>query len=241
LTQAQTARLVRWRRAAALLAMLCCGSARAGDPLEFWPELNLYETLGPTTRLYFVAASGTGKESPLQTLDLAAYFDLTLKPRALFRQSLQEEDWRRNRYLWLRVGYDHTFKIESESGTRSAPEDRGVIAFMARGYLPEAVVFEGRARADLRWIDGDYSTRYRLRGELNRDFNVAGTVVTPFLQAEAFYDTRYHGWARKLYQAGAEISVTPRFRLEPSLARQVDVLPAYSGLWAFAFVARWYY
>jgi hypothetical protein len=240
-TQAQTARLARWLRAAVILALFQGGAARAAEPVEFWPELNLFETLGPTTRLYFVAATGAGKESPLWTLDVAAYFDLTLRPRPLFRQSLQEEDWRRNRYLWLRVGYDHTFKFESESGARTAPEDRGIVALSARAYLPEAFVFEGRARADLRWIEGDYSTRYRLRGELNRDFNVAGHVVTPWLQAEIFYDTRYDGWARHLYQAGAEIAVTPRFRLEPSLARQVDVLPSYAGLWAFALVARWYY
>ena len=241
MTPATTARPLRWLGATALLALLSCGVARAAEPVEFWPELNLFETLGPTTRLYFVAATGAGRESPLKTLDVAAYFDLTLRPRPLFRQSLQEEDWRRNRYLWLRVGYDHTFRLESETGTLTAPEDKGIVALSARAYLPEAIVFEGRARADLRWIEGDYSTRYRLRGELNRDFNVAGHVVTPWLQAEVFYDTRYDGWARHLYQAGAEIAVTPRFRLEPSLARQVDLLPTYSGLWAFAFVARWYY
>ena len=228
-----------WRPAVAALALLLAGTARAGDPLEFWPELNLFETLGPTSRLYFVAAYGVGKESPLLTFDVAAYYDFTLTP--LLRHTLREEDWQRNKYLWARIGYDHVFRFESEAGARTAPENRGIVALHARAYLPAGILFEGRARVDLRWIEGDYSTRYRLRGELNREFNVAGHPVTPILQAEIFYDTRYDGWARELYQACTEVGITERFRLEPSLARQVDRLPSHSGLWAIAIVARWYY
>jgi hypothetical protein len=228
-----------WRLAAAALALLLAGTARAGDPLEFWPELNLFETLGPTSRLYFVAAYGKGKESPLQTFDLAAYYDFTLMP--FLRHALRDEDWQRNKYLWARIGYDHVFKFESETGARTAPEDRGIAALYGRAYLPAEVLFEGRVRVDLRWIEGDYSTRYRLRGELNRQFDVGGHPVTAFIQAEAFYDTRYDGWARELYQVGAEVGITPHFRFEPSLARQLDHLPEPAGLWAFALVARWYY
>ena len=60
---------------------------------------------------------------------------------------------------------------------------------------------------------------------MNRDFNVLDRVVTPYFQAEYFYDTRYDGWAREFYQVGAEIGITRHFRVEPSLTRQVDRLP----------------
>jgi len=231
------ARRARSLPGAALAVLLLSGAARADDPTEFWPELNLYEKLGPATRLYFVAAYANGKESEFRTLDLAAYFDLTLGPPV--RRSLLQDDWRAKKYFWARVGYDHVFKAEGK--TKTTPEDRGIVAVHGRAYLPAGILFEGRARADLRWIGGDYSTRYRLRGELNRDFNVREHLVTPYIQAEAFYDTRYDGWARELYQVGAEIGVTGHFRVEPSVARQVDRLPDRSGLWAFALVARWYY
>jgi hypothetical protein len=56
---------------------------------------------------------------------------------------------------------------------------------------------------------------------VNRDFNVLDRVVTPYFQAECFYDTRCDGWARELYPVGAEIAVTRHFRVEPSVARQV--------------------
>ena len=234
---------VRTLLLSALAALLLSGPAWAGDPWELWPELNLYKGLGPTTRLYFVTAYASGKESEFLTLDVAGYFDTTFKPftRDVLRQDdwRTKEDWRKKRYLWVRIGYDHVSKQEGE--TKSTPEDRGILAVHGRVYLPAQILFELRTRADFRWIGGDYSTRYRLRGELNRDFTVRGVVSNVFLQAEYFYDTRYDGWARELYQLGAEIAVTRHFRLEPSVARQVDRLPESSGLYAFAIVARWYY
>lgn len=231
------ARLARRLPGAALAALLLAGAARADDPTEFWPELNLFEKLGPTTRLHFVAAYAKDKESEFRTLDLAGYFDLTLGPPV--RRSLRQDDWRARKYFWARIGYDHIFKAEGK--TKTTPEDRGIVALHARAYLPAEILFEARARADLRWIGGDYSTRYRLRGEVNRDFNVFHRVVTPYFQAEYFYDTRYDGWARQFYQLGAEIGVTGHFRVEPSLTRQVDRLPESSGLWGVGLVARWYY
>jgi hypothetical protein len=154
MTPPRATRLVRWVRAAAVVALLLGGTARAADPVELWPELNLFETLGPTTRLYFVSAYAKGKESELLTLDLAGYFDVTLEP--FLRSSLQEQDWRRNKYLWARLGFDHVFN--AEDGATSAAEERGIVALHTRAYLPAEVVLEGRARADLRWIGGDYST-----------------------------------------------------------------------------------
>jgi hypothetical protein len=212
-------------------------TTQSGDPWELWPELNLYARLGPQTRLYFVGSYAEGKESEVWTFDLAGYFDVTLGPK--LRHSPQKADWQTKKYFWARFGYDHIFKAEGE--TKVAPEYRGIVSFFGRHYLPAGILVEARTRADLRWIDGDYSTRYRFRLEVNRDFDVSGHVITPFVQAEYFYDTRYDGWSRELYVVGAEIAFTKHFRVEPSVARQLDRLPSTSGLYAFAFVARWYY
>ncbi len=212
-------------------------TARDGNSWEVWPELNLFMKASPTLRFYFVAAESKGKESEFQTLDLAGYVDLTLGPH--LPHSRQKEDWQTKKYVWARIGYDHIFKAEEK--TRVHSEDRGIVALYARHYLPGSILVEGRGRADLRWLESGYTTRYRLRAEVNRDFDMFARVVTPYFQAEYFYDTRYNRWARELYQAGAEIAVTRHFRVEPSVARQVDDLQTRSGLWAFGFVGRWYY
>jgi hypothetical protein len=223
---------------AVFTALLLAGSARAADPWESWPEANIYRHLSPSTRLYFVAAYATaGKEAKSRTLDFAGYFDLTLKPILL--PSLLEQDWRGKKFLWARIGYDYVLK--GEDGVRATPEDRGIVALHARAYLPAEILLEGRARADLRWIGGDYSTRYRFRIEVNREFRWRDRSVTPYFQAETFYDTRYDGWARQLYQVGAECQLTKHFRVEPYMARQLDPLPDDTGLYALGFVARWIY
>ena len=240
-----------------MVASLTAPPAHAGEATEeFWPELNLYLKTGATTRLYLVAAYAEGAESRLGTLDLAGYFDITLKP--VLRPSLHEEPWQARRYFWVRLGYDHLFRTENREA-RETSEKRGIVAVHGRTWLPGRVLVEGRLRADLRWIGDEYSTRYRARLEINRDFVVRGRMVTPYLQVEPFYDTRYDGWARTLYQVGAEIEprnylhlreswdfrieseVRAHFRLEPYLARQVDSLPEKAVVNAFGIVARWYY
>jgi hypothetical protein len=211
--------------------------ARAVDSAQFWPELSLFQNLGPQTRLYLDAAYARDRESDGRSLELAGYLDVTLQP--FLRGPLRGEDWRKNKYFWLRLGYDHLFK--TEGGEKQTGEDRVILSAYPRAYLPEEIMLEGRLRADLRWIGGDYSTRYRLRLEVNREFTVHGQAFTPYLQAEVFYDTRYDGWSRDYFQLGAELPLTEHFRVEPYLALQLDRLPRQSSLGAVGLVAKWYY
>ncbi len=228
-----------WRAlAVALLAVSAwSGAALAGDPWEAWPELNAFVRLNQQTRLYFDLAYAWRGESRSEALDVAAYVDVSLKP--ILRPVLRQEDWARNKYLWARIGYDRVFK--SEGGVGKPSEDRGVVSLHAKYELPWNIWLEGRARGDLRWISSDYSTRYRLRMEATREFTVFGHPVTPYVNAEWFYDTRYDGWARTLYQAGPEVTLDKHFRFEVYLARQVERLPAAAAANALGLVAKVYF
>ena len=240
-----------------LLPLLAARPARAAEEAtEVWPELNLFKKTSATTRLYFVAAYAENQDSQLGTLDVAAHFDLTLKP--VLRPSLRTQNWQGRRYFWIRLGYDHVFKTEDRE-SKETSEHRGIVAVLGRTWLPGQILVEGRLRADLRWIGSEYSTRYRARLEVNRDFAVRGRTVTPYLQIEPFYDTRYDDWSRALYQVGAEIQVRKllhrdeggdfrvhvenraHFRLEPYVALQVDWKPEHTIVTAFGIVARWYF
>ena len=235
-------RLVRIARncVVALFAVLMAATALAADDVsqELWPELNLFLKLTPRTRLHAVAAYAKGKESPTLTVDSGAYVDITMKP--FLRPSLLAQDWKSRRYLWVRAGYVHVDKGE-DLQQRERSEDRIVLAVYPRYYLPADVMIEGRARVDFRWLADGYSTRYRARIEVNREYKVANHAWVPYIQIEPFYDTRYDGWSRVLYQPGVEIELTEHFRLEPYFARQVDTLPEKSVINAFGMVAKWYY
>ena len=235
------------QRLAALLkrslpAVLCAGlalggPAYAGDPWEFWPELSAFGQLSPRTRIYLDVPYAEGRESDTKTLDLAAYLDISFKP--IMPRYNQAADWQRSRYLWARIGYANVLK--STGGVQSAAENRGIISFWQKFELPADIFLECRERADLRWIGGNYSTRYRFRLEATREFTVLDHTVVPFFNVEWFYDTRYDGLARILYQAGYEFTVNQHFRFEVYLARQRDHLPSVSSLNAFGIVSKWYY
>jgi hypothetical protein len=212
-------------------------AAQAADSTEFWPEANVFVTLGPQTRLFLDTPYANGKESEHATLDVAAHIDISLKP---IRNKLLTEDWQRSRYFWARIGYDLILKSTDDSGAEVS-EKRGIVSFYAKALLPAGVVAEGRVRADLRWTGGDYSTRYRCRIEFTREFTVADHTVVPFFNVEWFYDTRYGDWSRTLYQFGPEITVNPHFRYEVYMARQVDSLPNRTDLNAFGLNLKWYY
>ena len=227
-----------------MLAGLCvcqtlAGVAQAADSSEFWPELSAFVNLGPRTRVYLDAAYAEDKESTIQSLDLGAYLDISLKP-ILRKELLATDDWQRRRYLWARIGYVRVFKATDETQADVA-EDRAIVSLYAKAPLPAKVWLEARARADLRWIGGDYSTRYRFRVEATREFTVRNRTVVPYFHVEWFYDTRYDGWARTLYQLGPEVTVNQHFRYEIYVAWQKDRLPSESTTNAFGVVAKWYY
>jgi hypothetical protein len=234
-----------WPRS--LLVALCAcaaltGTASADDPWESWPEAQLFVGLDSRTRVFLNAAYAKGKESDERSLDTAAYLDISLLPIGpRRRRSVRTEDWQRNRYFWARVGYDRVYKVTEAEGSPSAAEDRGILSLWGKFPLPAAVWVEARARADLRWIGGDYSTRYRLRLEATREFVVLDHSVVPYFNVEWFYDTRYDGWARTLYQAGSEVTVNRHLRFELYLAHQTDDLPSVSRLNAFGVVAKGYF
>jgi hypothetical protein len=228
---------------AALCVCLAFGdTVSADDPWEFWPEGQLYVGLSSTTRVFLNAAHAKGKESDQASLDTAAYLDISLLPIGpRRRRALRDEDWQRNRYFWARVGYDRVFKVTDAEGTPSVAEDRAILSLWGKVPLPGDVWLENRARVDLRWIGGEYSTRYRWRMEVTREFVAAGHAIVPYFNVEWFYDTRYDGWARTLYQAGSEFTVNRHLRFELFLAQQTDKLPSVSRLNAWGVVAKVYY
>lgn len=220
----------------ALLWLLVSVAAHAEDT-EIWPQASLYTQLDETTRLYFDLSNAKGKESIASTSDASAYVDVSIMP--VYREHLQSQDWQRNRYLWARLGYTRVNNVSLD--TRELSENRGVISLQARAPLPAEIWLEGRARADLRWISGSYSTRYRLRVDVSRELKAFERAVVTYANAEWFYDTRYDAHTRSLYQAGIELTLTRHFRVETYLAWQYDLQPAEDSLRALGLVAKWYY
>jgi hypothetical protein len=85
------------------------------------------------------------------------------------------------------------------------------------------MVLTNRNRGEMRFISGQpFSTRYRNRLQLERDFKAGSLVVTPYIDAELFYDTRYDAWNRVRYRAGVQIPAGDSVVLETYYLRQHD-------------------
>jgi hypothetical protein len=80
-----------------------------------------------------------------------------------------------------------------------------------------------------------------LRLEANREFTLQEHAVVPYFNFEWFGDSRYDGLARTLAQAGAEVTLSPRFRFEVYFAHQTDRQPSTSQMNALGVVGKWYF
>jgi hypothetical protein len=211
-------------RVAVSTAALCAvaaprAPARAEEHgLVLAPEVNVFVKLTDQARIYLLGDVTDNVTKGLVDGELGAHLDFTLKP--LFRPSLQDANWERDRYLWVRVGYMWV----NNGGSRDDPsiERRIILQATQRAELPNDVWLVQRLQAEFRDIDGAYSQRYRYRLGVERAFDAGGTAVVPYAQAEMFYDTRYDSWTRQLYQVGAEIELTKQWRIEPYVSRQDD-------------------
>lgn len=211
-----------WLAAWALLAF-ANAAAHADTSREFWPEFNAFVTLDPRTRLYLLANSSHPQanenpavKSPALEGLVGAHLDYSLAP--VLRPDLRQQDWARNRYLWVRAGYQYSHSTSAAEAANSYRENRGVFEVTGRTPpLAGQLEWVARARWDWRNRNGANSSLYRLKLGVERQFDVRGHAAVPYVTAEAIYDTRSNSWDQQRYQAGSEFAIDDNWRVEPYL------------------------
>jgi uncharacterized protein DUF2490 len=154
---------------------------------QFWPEVNFYVPLNEKFRLLFTATTTKARETKDNTEgQVGIHIDYHLTPK-----------------ISLRTGYRYGFSM---GGSDPFKEHRILLEQTLRQPLPLQVLFTDRNREDLRWVNGEFSARYRNRVTLEREFKVLNRPVTPYGSAEVFYDTRFHTWNRNRLAVGAQIA-----------------------------------
>jgi hypothetical protein len=214
------------------------GPVRAEDHhSEFSPEVNVFIKLSDQIRLYLLGDITQGLSPNFTDGEVGVNLDFTIKP--ILRRALRDSDWERNRYLWARVGYLMSGDLDGRDD--GSTEHTFLLEATARLELPWELWLVNRGRVDFRDVDGASSERYRYRAGIEREFNVFGLVMVPYVQAEIFYDTRLDVWNRQLYQTGVEIELTKRWRIEPYVARQNDSRSASGNVNRSGLVVKYYF
>jgi len=231
-------RVARVLAAFTFLVVLAYGSTASAQETrqEFWPEADIYAKLNDQYRFRFLASLTRARDTAMNTEGtLEVDFDIGVK--AFIRERLRNlPDNHRGKYLTLRTGYAYIPSF----GDGNDKEHRIVLEATGRYPLPLDILVSVRNRGDLRWINGDFSTRYRNRLRLERDFAFGIVRITPYLTGEAFYDFRKDLWTRFEFSAGAEIPLGRRPVIEFYYLRQNNIRSETQHVNAFGITFQWH-
>jgi len=232
------------------LAPALTARAAAQDPEtsdQLWPEGNVYVRLSDASRLYFLLATvrergtETGGLSKISDIQVGTHIEFGLVPFGRRAKLQARYDAHRLSYLRLRFGLRYQTRLDDDEPPRYE-EWRGIVEVTPRASLPGGLLGAQRNRVDLRWINGDFSWRYRPRLWLEREFRVGSQLaLVPYGSAEVYWDSRYDDWVRTKYQLGTSVVLTPRVAPEVYVAFQRDELPTPSYAQALGLVLVLYF
>ena len=201
-----------------LLVALGSQSTRAQEPTtqkEFWPEIDVYVHLKPKVRLFFLGTVSKSVE------------DGELRNSQAYEAQVGAHiDYIPNEHVILRAGY----RFGSAVGSNSDPfkEHRFLTEQTLRKLLPGELLLSDRNREDFRFVNGDFSFRYRNRVTVEREFHLfRKRSITPYVSGELFYDTRYNVWNRNRYAVGVQTSLRRGPLMKVLLPKRQVILDIY--------------
>lgn len=191
-----------WRKAIVFFAV-AWGTGRGtlfADNLV--PEGALYVTHNKIFRSRFAAGLIYRTEDGAFSSGTLEYdLDVGLLPffrRYVFKDPNAEKAQR----LTTRLGFAHLPDLRDVENPDD--ENRGILEITARVPFGGAWLLSDRNKGDFRWIDGDYSARYRNRLRLEHSMALDTLKLTPYANAEAYYDFKANEWNRADMTLGAE-------------------------------------
>jgi hypothetical protein len=195
-------------RLAVLFLLLAAVPAISQQTAQFWPEIDTYIKLDPTFRLMF-NASTTQEAGKTVGAQFGANFDIFTKPLVkLKRFTVFQLDESKSRPLTFRIGYNRLPTPGKPS------ENRVVLDATPRFPLKAGFLVTDRNRADLRWINEDFSWRYRNRLMVERTFAIHHYHFTPYVRGEAYYVSTAGKWSRTTEDIGCLFPIRRRAEIE---------------------------
>jgi uncharacterized protein DUF2490 len=166
---------------------------------EVWPEVDVYVPLDEKVRLFFLFTISKAEETKSNLEgQFGAHVDYTV-----------------NKRLVLRAGYRYGFSLTEDD---PFTEHRPITEQTFRQPLPLKILLSDRNREDFRFVNGDFSFRYRNRVMLEREFQLPRRSITPYGSAEVYHDSRFRVWNRNRLTAGVQIQLK---RALPLLSRVI--------------------
>jgi hypothetical protein len=206
--------------AAAGLAVLAAVASHAAAQTpetagEFWPALDIHNQLGSDVRLLGFAGLKKGEDFPYQQGDLGA--GIAYQWKRFTRPHLGDIDPDKESIVVAGAGYEYIRTIQSG---QDQYENRIAVQLTPRYRPPADFLLTDRNRVEFRWVNGDYSTRYRNQLTIERAFLVDRFRFSPYASAEFFYDITKGSWTEERYSGGIQLPYKKVLRLDLYYLRQ---------------------
>lgn len=182
-----------------LLAAASAATAQSQTVGEFWPAVDAHVNLPKNWgALGFI---GMKKGSDFEYQELYEGLGLGYKLKSISKTHVQNIDPEKEHYFTFGGGYEHL-----QSVTSGNPSDENRLALQAvAGYrLTSRLLVSDRNRIEFRWVNGNYSTRYRNDITALHDVTIRSLHFSPYVSAEFFYNGQYDSWNEEQYTAGIE-------------------------------------
>jgi hypothetical protein len=168
---------------------------------EVWPEVDIYIPLVERFRLFLMARQErSSEEGRSHKVFLGAHLDYFWKKK-----------WT------LRGGYRHGFSV---GPGESFKEHRFLLEETYSKRMPHRFELHVRNRQEFRNLNSEFSTRFRHRLMLERDYVFGRRSLVPYGSGEIFYDTRYNSLNRFRLIAGVQLFFKRRPSALLNLRRQ---------------------
>ncbi|HUO51278.1 MAG TPA: DUF2490 domain-containing protein [Gemmatimonadaceae bacterium] len=186
------------------LALLCLAAWPAGAQTPatgnaIWPEADYSLQLTSNVRVDARGQLKDGTDYAYQQWSVGGEFFYQWQ-RILARHA-ENVDRNKEHHVVLGAGYEY---LQTDQPTPAKFEHRLVLDLGLNFRPAERLLLNDRNQYEYRWVDGNYSTRYRNRLELDYDVRPHPRPVRPYVAAEFFYDVTAASWNEEQYTAGIE-------------------------------------
>jgi Protein of unknown function (DUF2490) len=231
-----------------LALIVCLGGATGaagqdGTTKEFWPEIDAWLRLSPTWRLSMFVPISKNLETHYREGSLILQADYAFGGMKSPQKRRMVDDSRAlemKRFLF-RGGYLGGMSLDDQG--EEYTEYAALFEFHVRTPFKGGILLTGRLRSDLRWLgdNHEFSTRWRYRLMLEKEFKPGRSSIIPYVSVEPYYDTRYKTVNRVRLIGGATVVWSPRFALETNITYQHDSKSSVTNLWALNVILHVYF
>jgi hypothetical protein len=166
-----------------------------------------------------------------------------VKTRLYFyrRRLLDENRAQEMKAILLRGGYLGGRSLDDKG--QAYKETTFFMELHGRIPLSYSVLVSHRLRSDLRWMgdDAEFSTRWRYRLMVEKEFKIGGGSLVPYVNVEPYYDSRYQTINRIRLIGGATAAWLSRFALEANITYQHDSRSSVTNLYALSVILHLFF